>query len=69
MICPVCKGQGVVTKYQNLYEAGSPVAISVPVEKRPCPRCRPAAPGRMMKALPDQGLGAEEIALELTEEL
>lgn len=65
--CPVCDGSGVVTKYQNIYDAGSPMATSVPVEKRPCPRCRPAAPGRMLKAVPDQSLGAEEIARELGE--
>lgn len=69
MLCPVCNDTGVVTKYATMYPVGSPMGVSVPVETRACPRCRPAAPGRMLKAVPDQSLGAEEIARELGEEL
>ena len=59
MACPVCDDKGVT--HHHLHDAVW--------ETRPCPRCRPAAPGRLLKAVPDQTLGAEEIARELSEEL
>ena len=52
--CPLCCDRLVVPVLGRL-------------DLAPCPHCRPAAPGRMLKAVPDQSLGAEEIARELGE--